>query len=95
MTSDDPADLTPAIFDGVSLTPEEQAKVDILRADWERRGSKAIEGFIQAEISLCLKAMDHIYGREAVADTLRQVMTEEGITAADLRRMLLMKPKPH
>jgi hypothetical protein len=54
-----------------------------------------MEDFVQAEISLCQTAMDHIYGREAVADTLRQVMTEEGITTADLRRMLLMKPKPH
>ena len=54
-----------------------------------------MDDFVQAEMLLCLKAMYHMYGREAVADTLRQVMTEEGITTADLRRMLLMKPKPH
>jgi hypothetical protein len=60
----------------VRETPAEQAKVDILRADWERRGSKAMEDFIQTEISLCLKAMDHIFGREVVADTLREVITE-------------------
>jgi hypothetical protein len=86
-------EIAPDIFNGMRLTPEEQAKVDVLRTNYRREGPRAMDDFIAAEPSLVLRAMDRIVGEEAVRDALVRGMDEMGMTRADLDRLL--KRKPH
>jgi len=86
-------DVSPAIFDELSLTDEERAKVDVLKANWKRFGSKAIEDFFDTELSLFVRALEHHFGTEAVRDVLIEEMNEIGMTMADLESLL--KRKPH
>jgi hypothetical protein len=82
-------ELTPEIFKGLRLDPTEQAKGDVLKANWKRLGNKAMDDFMEAEPKLMLKALDHACGDEAVRDALEQAMNKRGMTRADLKR------KPH
>jgi hypothetical protein len=86
-------ELTPDIFNGMRLTSEEQAKVDMLRTNWQRQGVDAMTAFAEAEPGLFWRAMDHVFGREAVRDLLQQEMDALGMTRADLERVI--KRKPH
>jgi hypothetical protein len=84
-------DITPGIFKAVPCTPEEQAKVDVLRTNWHREGAKAMNDFVKAEPSLVLRAMDSVVGDEAVRDAIVRVMQEMGMTRADLDRLMKRK----
>jgi hypothetical protein len=88
--SDD--EITLEIFRGMTLTPEEQAKVDVLRTDWARSGTRAMDAFMTAEPALVLRAIDHIPGLEAVRNALIRELIKTGMTVADLARLLRRKP---
>lgn len=42
MSADEDAVLTPAMFDGMTLTSEEQAKVDMLKTKWALNPAPAL-----------------------------------------------------
>ena len=84
MREDDENELTPSAFDGMTLSPEERAKIDKLRDDWKREGQKAMRAFEAAEPSLCLRAIERVVGPEMIREALIEVMEEKGITLADL-----------
>jgi hypothetical protein len=89
----DDSGLDPSIFDGMSLSPEEQPKVDMLKTNWKQNGKKAMDDFTEAEPFLLLKAIDDKFGPEAFRDVLIQELNRMGITRADLEEW--KKRKPH
>jgi hypothetical protein len=89
----DDGGLDPSIFDGMSLTPEERAKIDMLKTKWKRDGKQAMDDFAETELPLLLKAVDHKFGPEAFRDVLIQELNRMGITRADLEEW--KKRKPH
>jgi hypothetical protein len=80
-----------AIFDGMPLSQEEQAKVDVFRINWRRQGAEAWDAFIAAEPSLILRAVERIVGPEAVREAIESAMDRNGLTRADLDRIMARK----
>jgi hypothetical protein len=83
---DDEFILTPDSFKAIPLTPEEQAKVDRFRSDWERDPAKAVNAFMVAEPFLCVRAMDYCVGPDAFTEALiLQIQEQWGLSRADFR----------
>jgi hypothetical protein len=85
--------MSPDLFNGMPLTPEEQAKVDILRTNWRHKGAKAMEAFIKAEPVLTARAVKHRLGPEGVRNLFLEELGKRGVTIAEFERLL--KRKPH